>query len=283
MLIPNYIMGVLLALGAAFTWGTGDFGGGLATRKNNQYLVLMWSSISGLVVLFVCVFIFKENMPSLGQIGYGLLAGFMGALGMSALFRGLSLGHAASVAPFSAVITAILPVIFSTFTQGFPGLLKWGGFLLALIGIWFVAHIKAETPEDNPREGIILAVLAGVGFGCFFILVGQFSPSNVFIPLIVTRLMALLTASALMLINRIRLESPRKNLAMLWIGLLDVSGNICYVLARQYIRLDVTAVLSSLYPAATILWARLILKEKINPYQKTGIILCLAAIVLITL
>jgi drug/metabolite transporter (DMT)-like permease len=83
--------------------------------------------------------------------------------------------------------------------------------------------------------------------------------------------------------SRLPMVSPIKNKAMLWAGVLDVIGNILYILARQHIRLDITAVLASLYPAATILWARVILKEKTNLYQKIGIGLSMAGIVLITI
>ena len=89
-------------------------------------------------------------------------------------------------------------------------------------------------------------------------------------------------ALVLLWLNRIPFPAPRANPVTLLCGMLDAGGNIFYVLARQFTRLDVAAVLSSLYPASTVLLAALLLKEKISRNQLIGVVICLAAIALIT-
>ena len=118
MLIPSNILGICFALTSAFIWGGGDFSGGLASRKSSPYQVLVLSGLSGALALaLVYLLIWKEPMPSLHSIGWAALAGLAGTVGLASLYRALSLGHTAVVAPTSAVICATLPVIFTITTS----------------------------------------------------------------------------------------------------------------------------------------------------------------------
>ena len=274
-------LGIVLALISAVVWGSGDFSGGLAARKANPFQVLALSALSGLVILGGCVLVWREVWPSPGGMLWAGLAGGAAALGAAALYRGLSLGHAASVAPTAGVIGAALPVLFSIITQGWPGAERLAGFGLAFLGIWFVARAGAGA-ERVSREGFLLACLAGAGFGGFFILIAQIDPGTVFSSLIVARCVGLGIALLLLRVNRLPVPAIKAHPVALLAGVLDAGGNIFYVLARQYTRLDIAAVLSSLYPAATVILASLLLKEKISRGQLVGVGLCLVAIGLIT-
>jgi drug/metabolite transporter (DMT)-like permease len=282
MLLPSELLGVLFALISAGVWGGGDFTGGFATRKSNQFHVLALSCLSGMAILLVCVLLTRETFPLPRSIIWAALAGASGAVGIAALYRALSMGHAATVAPTAAVISAALPVGFSILFEGMPGAVRLAGFATALLGIGLVSG-AAGVEEKVSRQGFLLACLAGVGFGGFFILIAQVEPGKVFTPLLIARIVALCVALLMLRIYRLPLPALTANSTALLAGMLDAGGNIFYLLARQFVRLDVAAVLASLYPVTTVILARIVLRENISRSQWGGVVLCLSAIVLITI
>jgi len=273
-------LGILFALTSAFVWGGADFSGGVATRRNSQFQVLALSTLSGIVPLLACVALWGESLPSLGGLSSAAMAGVSGAIGVAALYHALSLGNAASVAPIAAVVGAALPVLFGMLTEGFPGAARLAGFALAFFGIGLVSQ-SSTTDKRVLRQGILLAVLAGVGFGGFFILIAQAEPGRVFVPLVVTRLVSFGIALLMLLIRRMPLPSLNSNPIALLAGLLDAGGNTFYLLAKQFARLDVVVMLSSLYPAITVLLACIVLKQAVSRAQWIGVALCLMAAALI--
>jgi drug/metabolite transporter (DMT)-like permease len=213
---------------------------------------------------------------------WSLLAGLAGAIGITSLYTALARGNTAAVAPISAVLGAGLPVGFTFFTQGAPALIQVIGFGLAFIGIWMVSMSTAVNgTKDN--KGLWLAFLAGVGFGGYFIFIGQVETSGVFLPLLFARGVMLVMALTMLVFNHLPFPSIRRNPIALVAGLLDSTGNVLFLLALGLSRLDFAVVISSLYPAVTVLLAALVLKEKIATWQKAGVVLCLAAIILISL
>lgn len=274
------ILGVTYALLSAAIWGSGDFSGGLAARKLSPFQVLFLTAGVGVVILLICGLILGETLPSAQDIQWAALAGLAGAFGIAALYRALSMGCAASSAPTSAVITAIVPVLFSALTIGLPGWEKLIGFALALLGIWLVARAP-EGHDETSRKGLLLALLAGVGFGSFFVLVAQVSPGKVFFPLVAARTVSLSVALGMIALGQQRLPNPTRSPVALLSGLLDTGGNVFYLLATHYTRLDIAAVLSSLYPAATVILSILILKERVSGWQWLGVACCLGAVALI--
>ena len=188
MLLPANILGILFALTSALVWGSGDFSGGFATRKANQFQVLALSALSGIGILVVCALAWGESLPSLRGAMWAMLAGAAGTVGIAALYRALSMEDAANVAPISGVIGAALPVGFSILIQGMPGTVRLAGFALAFLGIWLVSRSAAGERQIS-RQGFLLACLAGAGFGGFFILMALVEPGKVFTPLILARSM----------------------------------------------------------------------------------------------
>jgi len=281
VLSPMAIIGIGLALISALVWGSGDFTGGLAARRSSQYQVVALSAFSGLAILLLAAVVWRESFPSLPGILFSALGGAGGALGIAALYRALSLGHNASVAPTAAVIGAALPVVSNALIEGPPGTLKLIGFGVALLGICLVSLPSGPAGKIS-RQGFLLACLAGVGFGCFFIFLGQVEQGKIFTPLIVARTFTLLVGILLVKWNRLPLPFLRSNGLALLAGILDAGGNLFYILAKQYTRLDIAAVISSLYPASTVLLAGIILKERISPVQRLGVLVCLLAIAMIT-
>ncbi len=280
-MVPTNIIGIFFAISSAAVWGSGDFSGGQAARKSHQYQVLMLAALSGMVVLAAGAIIGGEGIPPGRSILWAALAGAAGALGMGALYRALSLGHTASVAPTSAITCAAFPVLFGLVTAGLPGLTQLAGFGVAFIGIWLVSRSPA-VGEKTFREGMILSFLSGIGFGGFFIFIAQVDKGHVFVPVLVARSITLVIALIMLGVKRLRVPGLASNPTALLAGALDTGGNVFYLLATQFTRLDIAALLSSFYPAMTVILASVILKERVSCLQWAGIALCLVALALMT-
>lgn len=280
MIIPAFA-GIFYALAAAISWGGGDFCGGFAAKKTNQFQVVTLSTASGISVLLICAFITREQFPGLRDAIWAAAAGVVGGIGILCLYRALSFGHVASVAPVASVLGAGIPAVFGAVTLGLPGVSKLGGFALALVGIWLVSRAHKDSGKPSVIE-MALTVTAGVGFGGFFILISQISAAEVFSPLFIARVFSLITVLGLLISKRIPLPGINSQPLALVAGVLDAGGNIFYMFARQFTRMDIAAVLSSVYPAITVILASLILKEKIGRTQWFGLVCCVAAIMLIS-
>ena len=271
---------VIFGLAASLFWGSGDFNGGLASRRANATSVVIGAYTIGFFLLIGLALLWREPFPGPLDLVWGGLAGFAGAIGLISFYSAMSIGRMGIAAPVSAVLTAGLPVIFSAFTQGLPSLLQLGGFVLALLAIGLISRPEGE--KGRP-EGLGLALLAGCGFGCFFILVSHVSQAATFWPLSAARLTAVLL---LLVMAGIRRQGaiPKMTVApfVLLAGVLDAIGNAFFVLATHSGRLDVAAILSSLYPAATVLLAAIVLRERMTRIQTIGILLALIAVPLIS-
>jgi drug/metabolite transporter (DMT)-like permease len=277
----NAIQTLLFGLAASLCWGSGDFTGGLASRRANASTVVMSAYAIGFVLLLALALLWRETFPSAQDLLWGGIAGLAGAIGLIAFYSALSLGRMGIVAPLSAIITAALPVLFGAITEGAPNLLQLGGFLLAILAIALIS--RPERSQGRP-VGLGLALIAGCGFGCFFILISRVSPTATFWPLAMARLTSVLLLLAVLLIRRQPLL-PKKTVTplLLLAGTLDAIGNAFFVLAAHSGRLDVASVLSSLYPAATVILATFILHERVNRLQGLGIFLALVAVPMISL
>lgn len=280
MLFTSNIIGVLVALSSSVIWGGSDFSGGLATRRNNQWQVLILSTFSGLILLAVIALLLGESFPSPTSILWAVCAGLMGIIGLASLYKGLSLGETALVASTAAVIGTAIPVVFSIFVDGLPAPARLVGFGLAFLGIWLVSR-TADHTNHVTRQGLLLSILAGVAFGLFFILITRVEPGKVITPLLVSRSTALVTSFFLLKLNHQPIPKPA-GYPFAWLsGVLDASGNLLFLVAKQFGSLDTVVVLSSMYPMFTILLATWFLKEKISAGQWAGIFVCLASIALI--
>ncbi len=271
---------VIFGLAASLCWGSGDFSGGLASRRASASSVVIAAYAVGFVLLIGLALIWREPFPSSLDLLWGALAGLAGVIGLIAFYSALSIGRMGIAAPVSAVLTASLPVLFSAFTQGLPSLLQLGGFVLALLAIGLIS--RPERAKGRP-EGLGLALLAGCGFGCFFILISRANHTATFWPLATARLTSVLFLFLMMRIRRQQIE-PEMILTplVLLAGVLDAIGNAFFVLAAHTGRLDIAAVLSSLYPAATVLLAAIVLRERVTRIQGIGILLALVAVPLIS-
>jgi drug/metabolite transporter (DMT)-like permease len=270
----------LFGLAASLSWGSGDFSGGLATRRVNVFTVVVAAHAIGFVLLIALALAWSEPFPSALDMAWGSAAGLAGAVGIVSFYQALAVGRMGINAPVTAVLAAALPVLFSVFFQGLPGLLQLAGFTLALIAVWLIS--RPERARGRP-EGVGLALLAGLGFGSFFILISRASSTAIFWPLAAARLSSFLFMLALLLVRRQELIPKLSAFPLVLLaGTLDVAGNAFFVLATHSGRLAVAAILSSLYPAATVLLASFILRERVTRLQAIGIFVALIAIPLIS-
>ncbi len=276
------LFGAAMALLSAMVWGSGDFSGGLAARRGSPYQALALVSLTGLVCLLLLTLATHESWPSGVTLAWCAAAGVSGALGIVTLYAGLAGGAAALVSPTAAVVGTLPPLLVSALLEGPPNPQQWAGFATGLAGIWLASR-GASNESGRPRpSGLGLAVLAGLGFGGFFVLIAQVDSGGVFGPLVVAKLAAVIFALAILKIRGRPFLSPRRMPLGVLAGALDAGGNIFYLLATRYTRLDIAAVLVSLYPAATVLLSGLVLKERVTSGQKVGVGLCILAVALIT-
>ena len=278
-------MSILFGLFSALAWGGGDFFGGLASRKIGAYRAVFYGELFGLLLLFIAVGFAGEALPAQGNLLLAGVAGAIGSVGLLILYQAVRSGQMSIVMPVSALLAAALPVAVGAFLQGVPAPTKLAGFALALLAVWLVAQEDEQKTHLKRLSDLRLPLLAGLCFGTYFIIMHQASATAVVWPMVASRSGGSLIILIFMLGFRQDFKIGRGTPWGL-IGLnavLDVGGNVFYILASQIGRLDVSAVLSSLYPGATVLLAWLVLKEKINRVQWTGILAALAAIALLSI
>ena len=272
------LLGGIVALISAVVWGTGDFVGGLATRDRDKYQVLALSAFAGMTGLLIAMLIRAEPWPDPISILWSCVAGISGAIGMASLYRGLAIAQAVLVAPTAAVVSVVLPIVIGTIMHGAPSPEKWIGMAAGMAGIWLVTKGLGSSRDTN---GLGLAILAGFGFGGFFLCIVQTEPGSVFSPLVIAKMTALLFAILILLFRRSRLPSFKGNGLALLAGILDAAGNTFYLLAARLTRVELAAVISSMAPVMTVILASLVSKQKVSTYQKLGVVFCLAAITLL--
>ncbi|HUS19630.1 MAG TPA: DMT family transporter, partial [Terriglobales bacterium] len=272
----NPFAGVALSLASALSWGAGDFSGGLASKKVNTFQVVAVAHGTGLVLVAALAFLRHEIFPGSNAMMWGGFAGISGAIGLAALYRGLAIGKMGTVAPVAAIITAGLPVIYGIWTQGAPKPMQLAGFALATIAIVLIS--KPEGGQGVPK-GLGLGILAGFGFGGFLVCINRAGEATVFWPLVAARVVSLGFMLVLIAVGgRGKAPDAKSWILMMIAGALDSAGNALFVMATHVGRLDVAAVLSSLYPASTVLLARFVLQERMSAVQNAGMVAALVSI-----
>jgi drug/metabolite transporter (DMT)-like permease len=277
--MPSDLIAAAFGLTSAATWGGGDFTGGLASRRAPVLGVIVVGQTAGVALIVLTAILAGEPRPPAFALWWGAAAGVAGAVGLAALYRGLAVGRMSVVAPVSAVLSAGIPVAVGALSEGLPPAPKLAGFALALVGIWMVA--RAGEPGQG-SAGLGLALVAGVGFGAFLVLMHRGAVGGAFWPLSAARATSLALVLAAAVATRRPWTPPAAAAPLVLLsGALDAGGNAFFVLASRAGRLDVAAVLSSMYPASTVLLAAVVLRERVSRPQGAGIAAVLGAIALI--
>ncbi len=268
-------------------YGAADFLGGLASRRASTIVILVVVQAAGLLPLVLLLPLLPGTL-SRADLLWGVAAGFAGSAGVGLLYRALAIGTMSVVAPTTAVCAVVLPVAMEA--AGGEGLatITWAGIALALVAIVLVSRHDAAgssphagAPSRFP-PGLALAFVSGVAIGLFFISLARTSAAAGLWPLLVSRTTSFIVFSAAALGRRQGIRLPRDVMRIaLACGVLDMLANALYIFAARGGPLSVVVTLASLYPASTVLLARVVIGERLSRAQTAGVVCALVAVVLI--
>jgi len=290
----------LIALTAAASWGGGDFSGGMGVKASGGKVaaairfVVLAHGISLMVMLGI-LWGRHAGLPHGAAVLWAMAAGVTGALGVVAFYMALSRGGMGVSAAVSGLLAAAIPALVSSVIEGAPGAMRLAGFALAGGAIWLIA--AGDSPEkDFPEKAraagstMGLAIFAGVAFGIYFVALKMTNPLGLVMPMAIARGSSVVLCSAVLgvmgLVGNKNAGGTRWWAGWGWacgVALLDTGGNVLFMAATRLGRLDVAAVLASLYPAGSILLAAWYLHERPTRRQSLGMVAALAAVAMITL
>jgi len=279
------LISIFLGLTSAIAWGAADFTGGLASRKTGARRTAFYGEVIGIVLIFIVALVLPQAFPTWDNWLLAMAAGALGTSGLVLLYYSMTKGLMSIAGPVSALLAAILPVIVGSFTESPPSLLTYLGFIFALAAIWFISQGHDGVKDILKHiSDLRLPLLAGIGFGMYFVLMHAATRTTIYWPMVASRLGGIVILVIYLSLSRETWKPNKAATSMILLnGFLDISGNLFFVLAGQVGRLDIAAVLSSLYPGSTVILAWIFLKERLSRTQWIGIATALVAIVLFTL
>jgi drug/metabolite transporter (DMT)-like permease len=273
----------VLALASAVFYGAADFIGGITARRANTIAIVIVSQFAGLLLLGIALPLLPAASPAPADWWWGAAAGLTGGIGVALLYRALAAGVMSVVAPITAVCAVVIPVGVSLIMGERPGPRSAAGIALAIVA---VALVSQSGPNSVNRplaaSGIGLALAAGVSIGLFFLSLARTNAAAGLWPLFAARAVSVSVFGALAAISRRSLQMPIGVASTASAGgALDMLANLLYLIATRRGPLSVTVTLASLYPASTVILARVILGERLTVRQSAGIACAFAAVVLI--
>jgi drug/metabolite transporter (DMT)-like permease len=271
------------SLAAVFMWGTSDFSGGYASRRANAFVVTAFSHLCALGLMSVIALLLRGAFPSRTSMLWALAAGAIGGFSLAIFYRALALGQMGLTAPIAALLGAAIPTLADIAMEGAPSRWTVCGFVLAIIAIWLITRPESRGGEcSSGQPGVAaMAALAGVGFAGFYLCIHQANGAPAWVAAI-SRIGSLAATSIAVVASRaaLKLDRPAAGFGMI-AGFLDISASALFIFAIQHGRLDEAVVITSLYPAVTVLLARIVLKEHFSRWKIVGLLAALAAVPLI--
>ena len=270
-----------LSVGATLAWGFSDFVGGYASRRANAFLLTTITHVSGTSLMLVLALLLKAPFPGRSSLLWAMAAGLLGGTALAVFYRAMAAGDMGLVAPVGAVLGAAIPTVVDMFIEGAPSPVRMVGYVLAGAGIWFIS--RTEGPTGRP-QGIGLAVVAGIGFAGYFLCIRHAGSGSVLWIAAASRAVSFVATGAIVLATR--QFRPMDGAGVAWgilAGLLDVTGSAFFIHASQTGRLDAAVIISSLYPAITVLLARFFLNEHFSRWRVVGLVAALFAVPMIAL
>lgn len=279
-------MAIMLALGAAFAYGSADFAGGMASRRTSPVSVAFGAQVAGLVLLLAALPLLGTGSPAVPDVAMGAVAGLFGAAGVVILFHALARGPMSLVAPTTALAASLVPIVAGVAMGERPGPMTAVGIAVSLVAVVLITREPGAVGGLGANRSVLAMALGGGAiFGLFFVFLHQAGSGSGLWPLLGARLvsvplLALLVTRSGARLGRLELGTGR---SVLLSGLLDMFANICYLLALRHGMLSVVAAITGLYPASTVMLAQSRLQERLHPSQLTGLGIAGCAAVLIAL
>lgn len=268
---------------AVFLWGAADFAGGYGSRRANAFVLTAFSHVCAFILMFAIVLAEHGEFLSRASILWALVAGASGGFSLAIFYRALASGQMGLTAPIGALVGAAIPTLVDVALEGAPSRWTVGGFVLAIVALWLITRPEPSDQKDSSGRpaGVGMAALAGVGFAAFYLCIHEASGSPLWIATI-ARIGSFMATAVAVVVTRapLTLDRPRVTLGLL-AGFLDITASALFIFASQRGRLDEAVVVTSLYPAVTVLLARLILKEHFSRWKFIGLLAALAAVPMI--
>lgn len=269
---------------ALFLWGASDFAGGYASRRTNAFVLTAFSHVCAFAVMYSLAFWQGGALPDRTSILWALTAGAVGGFALAIFYRTLSQGQMGLTAPIAALVGAAIPTLADIAMEGAPSRWSMSGFVLAIVAIWLIARPEptGRSVDDGRPAGLAMAALAGVGFAGFYLCIHQASGSPVWLATI-SRVGSFTATAFAVVATRppLRMDAPRAMFGAV-AGIFDITASTLFIYASQRGRLDEAVVITALYPAVTVLLARVFLKEHFSGWKLVGLLAALAAVPLIS-
>jgi drug/metabolite transporter (DMT)-like permease len=271
------------SVAAVFLWGSADFAGGYGSRRANAFVLTAFSHLCAFGLMFAIAIGEHGTFPSRVSILWAVIAGASGGFSLAVFYRALASGQMGLTAPIAALVGAAIPTMVDVALEGTPSRWTIGGFFLAVLAIWLITRPEPsneERPAGRP-PGVGMAALAGVGFAGFYLCIHQASGSPTWIAAL-SRIGSFTATAVAVLLIRAPLALDR--LGVVWgmlAGFLDITASALFIFAGQHGRLDEAVLITSLYPAVTVVLARLVLKEHFSRWKFVGLLAALAAVPLL--
>jgi drug/metabolite transporter (DMT)-like permease len=279
------VLAVVLALASSLCWGTADFLGGLQSRRRPLVTVLLVAQVAAVAFGAFYVIASRDSFPDAGPAALAIAAGAAGCLALAAFYRGLAIGTMSIVAPISATGAAV-PVLVGIVSGERPGAVQIVGIAVAMVGIVLAAREPSDAPPAGPdaRTAIGLALLAAIGFGSFFVLLDRATEhGGAPWSLLLVRAGEVAMLAALAFVQRPTMPKGLRDAApLLLIGTIDFAATAFFALATEQGLLSIVSVVGSLYPAVTVVLARVVLSERVSRLQEVGVVATLAGVVAIS-
>jgi drug/metabolite transporter (DMT)-like permease len=271
-----------LAVFSSITYGAADFLGGLATKRSTTFSVVVFSQLAGLILVLLSLPFLPPSAPTTADFAWGAACGLAGGIGVALLYRGLAIGLMSVVAPVTAVCAVIIPVVVGVALGERPSGLAILGVFLAIAAIVLVSQTGHLEGGKRATTGVGIAIASGIAIGIFLVFLQRTGPSAGLWPLIAARVVSVAFFTLAGLVSRASLVPQRESMRLVvGCGALDMLANILYLLAVRQGLLSIVATLVSLYPASTVLLARIVLGERLRLLQQAGVACAVVAIVLI--
>jgi len=272
-----------LAVAASIAYGAADFLGGLATKRGSTvFATVVCSQATGLTVVLLALPFLPRASPTAADLAWGAVSGLAGGIGLALLYHGLAVGVMSVVAPVTAVCAVIIPVAVGVLLGERPTGLALAGVALALVAIVLISQSGEVDGGKRAQTGVPIAIASGVAIGIFLVCLQRTERSAGLWPLVPARAVSVSFFAVAGLLARERLL-PRSGSWPIVSGggALDRLANVLYLLAVRQGPLSIVATLTSLYPAGTVLLARIVLRERLRVVQLAGVGCAVLAIVLI--